>query len=351
MRKALAAAVAVAVAGLVGLAAPANATTPGPAPGALSHARTVTTFDPGAGGAFGESMAPDGRGNLVVSVTSWGPLISGDPESPDAVWAPNTGQLWRVRPDGTRTPFGPAIDLTPAAMLLGVAVDPVGNAYVVVYRFPGAGDPTPASGVLRVSRNGTVSRLVTLPDEAGPNGIALHDGMLYITDGGDNTIGRPGGVWRVPAWKPSTPTTRWFTSSLLSPSDNPDLPPIGANGIAFRDGAMFVVSWGQGLVLRVTLARNGSPAGARVFAKDARLVEADGIAFDAAGRAWVTVNGPADTGGSLVTLSRSGRLSPVAVPEGVLDYPTQAVVDCRGAVYVVNGSYVNGTPSLVVLTR
>lgn len=35
-------------------------------------AHVVTTFAPGEGGAFAESMAADSRGRLIVSVTQWG---------------------------------------------------------------------------------------------------------------------------------------------------------------------------------------------------------------------------------------------------------------------------------------
>ena len=136
MRKALAAAVAVAVAGLVGLAAPANATTPGPAPGALSHARTVTTFDPGGGWRLrrehgaGRPREPRRQRHRV-----------GQDD--------NTGQLWLVRRDGSKSPFGPAIPLGGCAMLLGVAVDHgrvfVGSATTT----PGTGGLLPDAGPRR----------------------------------------------------------------------------------------------------------------------------------------------------------------------------------------------------------
>ncbi len=339
MRRTLIPIVGLAVVAMLGTGAPAATATVDPA--TFSHARVVTTFDAGPAGAFAESLAPDGRGGLVASVTQWGPLISGDPADPSAVWGSNIGQLWRVKPDGTRTTFGPAIDLSPSAMLLGVTTDTRGNAYVVVYRFLGAPPTTMPSGILRVSRSGHLSRLVTLPDGTGPNGVAIYRGHLFIADSF-------GAIWRAPLDRASTLTKPWLTSPLLLPVDDPNLPPIGANGIAFRDGAAFVTSWAKGLVLRIPVRHNGTAGTLRVFAEGDALVEADGISFDAHGTAWIAVN---KGDGSLVTVSRTGRVSPVAVPAGSLDYPTAVVLGSGGTLFVANGGYFSGTPGLVALHR
>lgn len=342
MRKVLATAVAVAVAGLLGMTAPASATTQGPDHGTLSHATTLTTFEPGDYGAFAESMAPDGRGNVVVSVTQWGETD-------------NTGQLWLVRRDGSKSPFGPAIPLGGCAMLLGVAVDH-GRVFVGARNYysdelaeycPTQG---PASGVLRVTPSG-VSRVMTLPQGSWPNGLAIADGMFYVSDSAGYDVGgeRVGAVWRASSWRVTAPMTPWFTSTRLAPS--PDGYGIGADGITVRCGSVYVTSYDQGLVLKVDIGRNGAPGRARVLAADPALVTADGVTFDAVGRLWVTTNagGPQDSG--RLALITSSSVVTVTTPEGALDYPTQPLIDPRGRVLVLNGSFNSGMPSLVALTR
>jgi hypothetical protein len=44
-----------------------------------------------------------------------------------------------------------------------------------------------------------------------------------------------------------------------------------------------------------------------------------------------------------------GHRTAVTTPEGSLDYPTRVAFGGDGAVFVSNGSYVNGTPSVVAL--
>ena len=55
--------------------------------------------------------------------------------------------------------------------------------------------------------------------------------------------------------------------------------------------------------------------------------------------------------GRIVTIDQMGAVSPALTQEGSLDYPTQVLPGFDGAVLVVNGSFMNGTPSVVALTR
>ena len=339
MRKILTTVLATTMVAALATITPAGATSLGvPDPTNLT-AHVVTTFDPGDGGAFAESLAAKGDGSLIASVNQWGA------EQPDGTWADNTGQLFRVRRDGTTTEFGPAIPLGGCAMILGVTVDPSGRALVAVYNYgpdPSCVTYSPPSGVLRVTW-GSVTRLMTLPAGSWPNGVTTHAGKVYVTDSAS------GVVWRGSLWRASSPTKPWFKSWQLT-SPDPERP-LGANGIAYRNGGLFVTSYIRGLILRIGIGDDGTASGSRVLAKDELLVEADGIAFDAIGRAWVTVNGGGDGSGSIVVVSPHGYVKAAGTPVGSLDYPTQAVIDCHGTVYVSNGSYWYGTPNVVALTR
>ncbi len=183
-----------AVAGLVVGQGPGASAAPGPDPGGFDGYDVITEFDPGAGGAFAESMAPDGHGGMVVSVTTWGirGLESG--------WTSNTGQLWKVGPDGSKAKFGPEIDLSPTGMLMGVAVDERGAVFVALNNFGSDYEMAedPPSGVLRVTPEG-FERVMTLPEAVYANGLAVNDRTLYVTD----SMG--GSIWEGPSGSVSTP--------------------------------------------------------------------------------------------------------------------------------------------------
>lgn len=338
----LAAATAVAL----GTTAPASAAPPTvPDPAHLS-AHVVTTFGYAEAGTFLESIAADGHGALIGSLNTWG--VMHDDGSSEA----NVLQLVRMRPDGTRSNFGPAITVGPCAMGTGVTVDAQGNVFATINNFVylyGAelcGPGNVPSSVLRVTSGGW-STAMTLPEGTFPNGLTSEAGKLYVADSN-------GAIWRGSTTHVTAPTKPWYGSTLLEPTGDAG---IGADGIAFRAGAVYVTTYGQGLLLRIPLAENGDATKARVVSSDTRLVGADGLAFDAIGRAWITVNPRVDWAGAgqigdghLVVVTPSGQVSVAAAPSGSLDYPTQAVFDGHGTVYVANGSYYYGTPGLVAFT-
>jgi sugar lactone lactonase YvrE len=333
-----------AVAGLVVGQGPGAAAAPAaPDPEGFDSYDVITQFDPGEGGAFAESMAPDGDGGMLVSVTTWGI----EDATEESGWTSNTGQLWRVGSDGSTTRFGPELDLSPSGMLMGIAVDEQGAVFVALNNFGSdygmAEDPP--SGVLRVTPDG-FQRIMTLPEAVYANGLEVNDGTLYVTD----SMG--GSIWEGPSGSQSTPVAAWFQSRRLEPNGG-----IGANGIAFFDGALYVASYDQGLILRVPVGRHGGAGTPKVLAKKAALVAADGLTFSEDGLLWVVVNGQYDEGynltapPALVVVDAKGRLATATTPEGSLDYPTAIVFGDDSTVFVSNGSYMFGTPSLVALTR
>ena len=322
MRRLVTSAVVAAVLGALVLVAPAtagasSARTPDPA-----HLRptVVTSFAGLTWYPFAESMAsyPDGR--FVVSVTTCNAACTHD-----------YGRLWLVARDGSRRTFGPRFDI-PTGILTGVAADSAGRVYVGY----DSGARRPRPGVMRVSPDGSVARMMTLPVGAFPNGVTLAGGRLLVSDSAN------GAIYVGSATRPSTPAKPWFQSRLLLPGADPSMA-IGANGVAVRDGSVYVASWARGLVLRIRTTSTGQASTASVLARGPRLVEADGIAFDRLGRLWVTVNT-----GALLVVDPSGRVTRVPLPAGTLDYPTQAIA--RGDdVYVLNGSFDNSTPNLLRL--
>jgi sugar lactone lactonase YvrE len=337
LRRAL---VGLAVAGLVvgqGPGAAAGPVTPDPAN--LHEVAVVASFPSGDYGAFAESMAPDGRGGMIVSVTQWGPEDGS---------TPNMGQLWRVGPDGSMSTFGPQMDLSPAGMLMGVAVDDQGRVFVVFNNFGSdyglAEDPP--SGVLRVTP-GHARRVLPLPDDAPVNGLAEHEGTLYVTDS-------RGSVWTGSSTGAAAFGSPWFASGLLEPTQDYG---FGANGIAYRRGAIYVTSYDQGLIVKIPVRADGTPGTAVVVANDPLLVAADGIAFDHKGQLWAATNGTIDWAhftmldpGRVAMVDTQGVVMSAPTPAESLDYPTQVLPGQAGSLFVLNGSFVNGAPSLVAFT-
>jgi len=320
------------LAAVASLVVAAPAATAAPSSARTHHASVIATF--GDAESFAESATLDARGNAVVSVTHW---------------TEGLGRLYVVSPSGRRTQFGPDIPLGGCAMLLGVDVDAHGDALVAAFNFgggdPGCGADTPATGLLKVTRT-SVSQLTTLPEGSWPNGVEVVGRTAYVTD----SLGA--GIWRVPADRASAPAAMWLTSPLLERVDDADLG-LGANGIVYRDGTLFVTSYAQGLVVTVRVYRDGTPGAPRVLASDPQLVTADGITIGCDGTLWVTAthwtlpDGSTDLG-HVVTVSPSGTVRTVAWADGHLDYPTQALLVSGGRLLVVNGSYLNGRPDVTL---
>jgi sugar lactone lactonase YvrE len=280
---------------------------------------------------------------MMVSVTQWGLPV--DPEIPDGPWTPNSGQLWRVQPDGTRATFGPVIALGELAMLTGVDVDDQGRVFVGVFNFALEnglpGPELPASGILRVTES-SADHVMTLPEISMPNEVVEHAGSLYVTDS------QNGFIWKGSASRASAPRDPWFQSELLTPETGSTM---GANGITFGKGALYVSSFDRGLIVRIPVGQGKSSGAARVVAKDRQLLGADGVRFDRWGRLWVAVCGTYDEPGQIVVVHANGDVSTVAALDESMDYPTALAFGGAGTVYLLNGSYFNGTPNVVAFTE
>jgi sugar lactone lactonase YvrE len=297
----------------------------------------VASFSAGDHGAFAEGMAADRSGALWVSLTNWG--LYDDTVEP-VVAESNMGEVWRVRPGHAPVRVVKATDLTPSGMLLGVATDGDGHVYIAAYDM-GSGET--ANGVYLVSK-GKLTQIVELPVGAWPNGLAFRHGHLYITDSAQ------GAVWRARVGKGmSTPAQPWLQSDLLTggdPSSDPSMHGIGANGIAFRHGRLFVSVSDYGRIVQVPVLDTGKPGKPIVVAEADELRTADGIAFDAFGGLWVTTNSgttAASPSGALYRLTPLAGTWTIADDPGWLNYPTTPVFGTTASshctLYVENGAY------------
>ena len=269
---------------------------------ASGHVQGVISYDPSLG-ELPEGVAVDKTGNIFVSL---------DP----------LGQLRKISPDGTETlyaDFG-----SPGA--LGLATDAIGNVYVA--RNSGAAD----HGILQVSRDGSSEHLAGTESIIFPNSIAFDKrGNLYATD----TI--LGAVWRVP---PGGSAELWLQDELLEGLNLPTVPfpfPLGANGIAYRQGTLYVSNTEKALVLRIPILGSGGPGNIEVVASGDELFPLDGIALDVHGDIYAAVIAQS----KLVKIDAvDGTITTLATAADGLDFPASVAfgtgMGARKSIFVTN---------------
>lgn len=244
---------------------------------ASSTVEVLVSFNPAAG-EFPEGLAIDKTGNIFVSFT---PI----------------GKINKIAPDGSRSllatlPTGGGFGPT------GLAVDGQGNLY--------AADVTdnPATrGVYRIGRAGTVLRLPGSGAIMFPNGLAFDQrGNLYVTDSA------LGAVWRFA--RGGGAAELWVQSPLLAGTGALGLGfPLGANGVAYRNGDLFVTNTEGAQLVRIPVRADGSAGTPELVVQDAALIGADGLALDVHGNFFVAVSGQstllriAAAGGAITTLA------------------------------------------------
>lgn len=307
--------VAAALALLVGMAA-ATA-------GAAGHVEEVISYDRDAG-QFPEGVTVDKTGNVFASL---------DP----------LGQIRKISPDGSELLF---YDFgTPGA--LGMAVDAPGNVYV-------ARNVAPNNGVYRIDRDGgSAERIPGTEAIVFPNSLAFDKrGNLYVTETfsmGAAGFG-DGGVWRISRGGDVELLVR---DPLLSGDQRFGLGfPIGANGIAYRQGALYVANTEMATIVKIPVTAKGTAGTPEVIATVNDGFQPpfpflppglDGIALDVHGDIWAVV----------ITQSRLIRIDPdtgevntAATFDDGLDFPASLAFGtgkgARQSVYISN--YAIGPP-------
>jgi hypothetical protein len=229
---------------------------------AMGQVEVVTTFDAGQG-ELPEGVAIDKPGNIYVSLGP--PFFVGG----------GYGAVLKISPDGTETtvlaeyPTGPA----PA----GLAVDASGNVFFAV---PEPGGPD--VGVYRVSGDGGAERLPGTENMLVPNGLAFEkQGNLFASDSA------LGAIWRIPSGE-SGSAEIWLQHELIAGCTPDDL---GANGIAFWKGDLYVANTSRGALVSVPVMTDGSPGEPTLVAGNLDcapegLFGMDGIALDVHGNVY-----------------------------------------------------------------
>ncbi|HSL20601.1 MAG TPA: hypothetical protein VK886_03635 [Vicinamibacterales bacterium] len=235
----------------------------------------------------------------------------------------------------------PAFIPMPGVSARGVAVDKIGNVYVSVgevradgehilfWKFTPAGDPSFVAdvgrgtigglmvtadgdlyvalaagldrGVWRMDRKGQKQKVPNSEKMFFANGLAFDDrGTLYVTESVSmdrSSLGQ-GGLWRVPRGGVAELCLRdpllTGTGALKQPV------PIGANGIAYYHGNLYITNTEQGTVVRIPLWPDGSVGTPELWTTLNEVPESplagaplpvagDGLALDVHGNLYIAV--------------------------------------------------------------
>ena len=169
-----------------------------------------------------------------------------------------------------------------------------------------------------------------------PNGVRIWNGQIYATQSMNSPVKDPSGklvssVYRFNFDDENIEVTNTLEDKNLLVTyitHNPECQ-YGADGIAFRDGVMYVGNFGDGEIYKTTFNEDGSVKDHFPWAKDPEnLTTTDGISFDGEGNLYVadfSVN-------AIAKVEPSGKITRLAQSpdktgyEGGLEQPGEPIV-------------------------
>ncbi|MFD7055165.1 SMP-30/gluconolactonase/LRE family protein [Streptomyces mirabilis] len=169
------------------------------------------------------------------------------------------------------------------------------------------------AGVWKLPLGGTPRRIAALPTDGLPNGLALDPTgrTLYAADSHKAT------VWSVPV--SGGTATAWLTDPTLA--GEPSVP-LGANGLRFHKGAVWVSNLAKGTLLRIPVTGAGTPG--RIHTVTSSVTGIDDFNFlnDRSDVVFAAQNGL-----NQVALVRpDGTTEPVLTSEDGLASPTSTAI-------------------------
>lgn len=243
------------------------------------------------------------------------------------------GKIYRVTSSGERGEFAHI-----NGNVSGIVVEQSGNLLVAA----SVDGKTPT--ILRIDLTGAVEHLVTLPDAIFLNGMTHLEGDRYLV-----ADSYKGAIWEVDT---DTRNVRiWIQSTLLARSDTSN-PFPAVNGIKLYNNFLFASNTQRQLLIRIPLAKNGTPGVPEVFLSNVNL---DDFAFDVRGNLYGTTH----VYNSVIRISPEKQITTIAKAEqgltgstalafgrGGSDYPQGELRSDRTSLYVTT----NGGMSLPLPT-
>lgn len=271
---------------------------------------TVVQFDPAAS-ETPESIQLDRSGNMYISMAL-------------------SGEIRKIAPDGTQSslaflPIRP--DVQPCNNSIGVpimgslALDHQGNVYVSVNSCN-----LPDLGIWKVTPTGQASLLAGLPANATPNGLAYHEGWLYVSDS------HLGLIWRIAA-NSQRPAEVWTADPLLTPVPLPLTP--GPNGLQVFDDEVYVAVSDRQHIVAIPILADGAAGPGRVHASNIAI---DDFAFDVEGNLY----GTTDPFNTVVRVAPDGTVKVLLTADDGLDGPTATAFGVgadKKNLYITNAAF------------
>ncbi|MET9761957.1 SMP-30/gluconolactonase/LRE family protein [Streptomyces sp. NPDC006372] len=269
---------------------------------AITQVKTVATFD------FTAGDAPE---NITINPDHSATLsMLGAP-------AGKRPELVRITPSGQRT-----------VLAVGQRGDQItgntrGSDGTIYYNVQSS--HRSRNGVWKLPPSGTPQRMAALPADGIPNGLAIDPGeqTLYVADSLKST------VWAVPVQ--GGPATAWLTDPALAPDPYASLP-LGANGLRFHNGAVWVSNFNKGTLLRIPVTPAG--AAARIHTVTSSLTAVDDFSFlnDRSDVVFATENDPTD---QVSVVYPNGTTKTALTASDGLASPTATAVSGR-QLYITN---------------
>jgi len=285
-----------------------------------------------------EGVAIDNAGNIYVALSKSTRIVRIDASG-------STSDVARLLP--TSIPAGGPPGL------LGLALHRR-QLYAALVTF----DPA-THGVWRIPLDGSpAERIAGTEAICWPNALAADpQGNLYVTESTRNVppcTNPPapvGAIWRIA--RRGHDVTLWLEDPLLAgngflASLGLPIPPLGANGIVYDRGSIYIANTEQGSVVGIPILPDGSAGSPQVIASGPDLLPLDGLTVDARGDLYALAIG----NHAVVRVDpRTGERVTIASFAGgdPLDYPINAAFG-RGrlhprSLFVVNSALLEPGPA------
>lgn len=216
----------------------------------------------GAADPFDRAACGTGPVVTVVSRPGYFEGVTASPQGDIYTSDQTTLNVYRITPAGMSEViahlYDPPDDTSNFAGTFGMTFSPDGTLWIVVYDY---WEDSRNHGIWRVDRDGssTLAYPLAVGDAPIPNALVFDDrGNLYITESATGTI------WRVA--RGDSAARPWLQHEKLVGVPPPDGIGIGANGITFKNGALYVANSEQGTVVRIPVDGRGDPGAPTIFA-------------------------------------------------------------------------------------